>query len=230
MISKAFAIVLTLIFTAGVAAAQKAEVTVVLNEQFFDAFVDSVYQNFDPPQFNIAGIETARAGDEIAGYPLFQDLKALNGGPTNTAEPSCSESITVLREMRGVRTAVKFRNGRVYMPIAFSGEHALPIIGCVQFAGWAEANIDLQFDAESQRLLGRANVFNVNLNGTAGIGGSLIARMLQGTLDSKLNPIPLMNLDKLNIGVPVPSSGSLRMIPTDAKTEVQNGSLNVIVS
>src|SRR5438128_2585066 len=96
--------------------AQKAEVTISLNESFFDTLFDSVFKNFDPPEFSI--VENKTSG--------------------------CNESIKILREMNGVRTAVRFREGKIYMPLAFSGSYAPPFVGCVDFAGWAEANVDLE--------------------------------------------------------------------------------------
>ena len=37
-----------------------------------------------------------------------------------------------LREMNGVRTAVRFREGKVYVPLAFSGMYSPPFVGCVE--------------------------------------------------------------------------------------------------
>ncbi|MBK9768041.1 MAG: hypothetical protein IPP63_14020 [Chloracidobacterium sp.] len=42
-------VILAVILFSSVAVAQKAEVTVSLNEAFFDALLDSIYQNYDPP-------------------------------------------------------------------------------------------------------------------------------------------------------------------------------------
>src|SRR5258708_6860570 len=150
---KTFAAGLAVFLFFSAANAQKAGVTISLNEAFFDALLDSVFKNFDPPEFPI--VENKTSG--------------------------CNESIKVLREMNGVRTAIRFREGKVYMPLAFSGNYSPPFVGCVEFAGWAEANIDLEFDKAGQRLVGRARVLNVNLNGSGGIGGGVIAKMIQSS-------------------------------------------------
>lgn len=202
MYKRAFFVVLTvfLLFSAG--HAQRAEVTVSLNEGFFDALLDAEFRNFEAPEFPI----------------------------TEERDSGCSESIRILREMNGVRTAVRFREGKIYMPLAFTGNYAPPFIGCVGFAGWAETNIDLEFDHAGQRLIGRARVLNVNLNGTGGVGGTMIAKLLQGSIDSKLNPVEIIRLDKLSFGVPVQNGGNLRLRAVGVRPEIGSGTLNVRVT
>ena len=202
MYKRVFSIGLAVFLLVSAASAQRAEVTVSLNEAFFDALLDSAFQNFDPPEFSMA--ENKNSG--------------------------CSESIKVLREMNGVRTAVRFREGKIFVPLAFSGNYAPPFVGCVGFAGWAETNIDLEFDQAGQRLIGRARVLNVNLNGTGGVGGTMIAKLLQGSIDKKLNPIEIIRLDKLTFGVPVQNGGSLRMRAASVRPEVGGGVLNIRVT
>lgn len=203
MYKRAFAVGWVVVFLlVSVASAQRAEVALSLNEAFFDALLDSAFQNFDPPEFWLA--ESKSAG--------------------------CNESIKVLREMNGVRTAVRFREGRIFVPLAFTGNYAPPFIGCVGFSGWAETNVDLEFDQAGQRLIGRVRVLNVSLNGTGGVGGSMIARLLQGSINGKLNPIELIRLDKLSFGVPVQNGGNIRMKATSLKPEISAGGLNVRVA
>ena len=182
--------------------AQRADVTLSVGDSFFDAVIDSVFQNFEAPSFPIKEQRTS----------------------------GCDESIKVLREMNGVRTAIRFRDGRVYVPLAFSGHYSAPFVGCMDFAGVAEANIDLEFDREGQRLIGRAHVQNVNLNGTGGVGGAMIARTLQNSIDKKLNPIEILKLDNLSFGFSVRSAGNLRMRAVGLRTEIANGQLNIVVT
>lgn len=200
---KRFFWIATVVFSLSfaVTAQQRAEVTVSLNEAFFDALLESIYQNFDPPQFAMAN-----------------------------ASAGCNESITIQREMNGVRTAARFRNGKIYTPLAFSGKYRAPLIGCVDIAGWAEANVDLEFDREGQRLVGRVKVLRVNLNGTGGIGGSAIARLIQGSIDRKLNPIEIIRLDKMSFAVPIRDAGHLRLKPVGVRHEIANGMLNIAIA
>ncbi len=196
---KVFAAGLAVFLFFSSANAQKAEVTISLNEAFFDALLDSVFKNFDPPEFSI--VENKTSG--------------------------CNESIKILREMNGVRTAIRFREGKIYMPLAFSGSYAPPFVGCVDFAGWAEANIDLEFDKAAQKLVGRARILNVNLNGSGGVGGGIIARLIQSSIDKKLNPIEILTFDKISLGIPVQKSGTLRMKAVGARPEIGSGVVNI---
>ncbi|HEV7698868.1 MAG TPA: hypothetical protein VGO43_01425 [Pyrinomonadaceae bacterium] len=198
-------------------AQQRGDVTITLNEPFFDALLDAVFQNFGPPEFSIGG----------ASRKTSKTTQGISFAP---ATPYCTETVKLLREAGGVRSAVRFRDGKVSVPIAFSGEHAPPFIGCVEFAGTAEANVDLEFDRENQRLIGRVHVVNVNLNGSGGIGGVLIAKMLQSSVDKKLNPLEILRLDKISFVAPVPNSGNLRMKAIAVKPTVENGSLRVDIT
>lgn len=202
MYKRALLIGLAIILLFSAASAQRAEVTVGLNEAFFDALLDSAFQNFNPPEFSMV----------------------------ENKDPSCNESIKVLREINGVRTAVRFREGKIFVPLAFSGNYAPPFVGCVAFSGWAETNIDLEFDQAGQRLIGRAHVLNVNLSGTGGVGGKVIAKLLQRSIDQKLNPIEIIRLDKLSFGVPVQNGGNLRMRATSIRPEIDSGMLNIPVT
>lgn len=207
--------ILTLIAIAFVipAQAQKATVSIGLDEPFFDALLDAVFQNFGPPEFAVATIE--------AGKPPNPTVQSF--GPT----APCSQTVKILREMNGVRTAVKFRDSRIVVPIAFSGNYSAPFIGCVEFAGIADATLDLEFDARTQRLIGRARVLNVNLNGTGGVGGTIVARMIQTSIDRKLNPIEILSLEKLSFAVPIRDSGDLRLRAVGARPVMGSGVIHV---
>ena len=200
MYRRTFAAFLAVFLFVSAAAAQKAEMTVSLNEPFFDALLDSIYQNFEPPQFQISNSE---------------------------GSATCSESVKLLREMNGVRTAVRFRDGKIYVPLAFAGNYNPPLIGCLEFAGWAESNLELEFDRPNQRLIGRVRVLNVNLNGTGGVGGTVIAKLIQSSIDKKFNPIEILTLDKMSFGVPIQKAGSLNIKAVSVTPEIGNGAVNI---
>lgn len=190
---------IALVFALGfVVRAQNAEATLTLNEAFFDGFLNSLFQNFDPPEFA---------------------LKERSAG--------CSESMRILREMNGVRTAVHFRDGRVMMPLAFDGHYSAPFLGCIEFSGWADSTIDLEFDREGRRLIGRAHVSNVNLSGMNGVGASTIARMLQSSVDKKLNPIEILKLEKLSFGIPIENRGTINLRATSVQPEIVDGEIRM---
>ncbi len=219
--TKLFCVAALIACVAPSALGQRAEVTISLNEQFFDALLESVFHNFEPPEFSLASTE-----------PIFEDgtfLGKLFRGPSAQASSTCDESVKILREMRGVKTSVRFRDGKVQVPLAFSGRYAPPLLGCFEFAGWADSNIDLTYDPDNRKLVGRARVTNVNLNGTGGVGGTVVARLIQGTIDRKLNPIDILDLDRVSFVVPVRDSGNLRLKALSMKPEAAAGALNVRV-
>ncbi|MBK6751763.1 MAG: hypothetical protein KA956_01945 [Pyrinomonadaceae bacterium] len=225
LLSRTITAIFTVFLFVSAVAAQKAEVTISLNEPFFDALLDSVFLNYEPPQFSIARVgsydDAANSALSFFGYR----------GPSAESEPGfCTETVKILRENNGVRTAVRFRDGKVYVPLAFSGGYAPPFIGCVDFAGMAEADVDLEFDATTQRLVGRARVTNVNLNGTGGLGGTVIARLIQGSIDKKLNPIEILSLEKVSFGLPIPNTGPLKMKATGVRPEILNGSVQIRIT
>lgn len=196
------AAILVALSLASAARAQSAEAMLTLNEAFFDEFLSALFQNFEPPEF-------ALKGEKSSG---------------------CSESIRVLREINGVRTAVRFREGRIVVPLAFDGRYSAPFLGCMEFSGWADSSIELEFDRDGQRLVGRVRVSSVNLSNTSGFGGATIARMLQSSIDRKLNPIEILKLEKLSFGVPIENRGTILLRATSVRPEVRNGEvrLNIV--
>lgn len=197
--------------------AQRPEVTITLNESFFDGVLDALFQNAGPIEFSIA----SNGNSELPKH-------ALSFGESSPR--SCKEVIQLQRENNGVRTAVRFREGKILAPLAFNGNYNPPFVGCVSFAGFAETAIDLEFDQQNQRLIARARVLNVSLNGTGGVGGSVIAKLVQGSIDKKVNPIELFRLDKVSWLLPVQNNTTLRMKATGLRHETVNGALNVHIA
>ena len=235
-------LIFALVCSVSSARAQTAEVTIQLNEQFFDALLDAVFKNANALEFPLAAnrpktedrspesgvrslrTETGNAFSFASAYAFAPDENARRAAATTAY---CPESIRLQREIDGVRTAVRFRDGRILTPIAFRGNYNPPLIGCVEFAGVAETNIDLEFDANRQALVGRARVANVNLSGAGGVGGSLLARLVQNSIDRRINPIEIIALDRVSFVVPIQNAGALRMKAAVIRHEIANGVLNV---
>ena len=238
MVRSFIALCAVVLFAGSAFTQQKAEVTISLNEAFFDAALESLFQGGVPLEFSIAGNQLNRR-DALTQSELERGSKLIPASyqPVDfSATPrlrgentECSETIKIQREINGVRTAVRFRDGKILAPLAFSGNYNPPFVGCVPFSGWAESVIDLEFDQNAQRLIAKARVLNVNLNGTGGIGGSVLAKLVQSSIDKKINPIELFQLSKLSFAVPVRSS-ELQMKATGIRHELQNGLINVVVS
>jgi hypothetical protein len=207
--------------------AQKAEVTISLNEAFFDAALEGLFNSGAPMEFSIAQNEGKA---ERLRIPLANSFSSSPIHRISSSDPTCSETLKIQREINGVRTAVRFREGKILAPLAFSGNYNPPFLGCVAFSGWAESVIDLEFDQNSQRLAARVRVVNVNLSGTGGVGGSVVAKLVQSSIDKKVNPIELFQLSKLSFGIPVKGSSDLQMRATGLRHELLNGAINVVVS
>ena len=144
---------------------------------------------------------------------------------------NCNESIRLLREVDGVKTTVRFRDGKIYAPIAFSGSYNPPLIGCIDFQGWAETNIDLEYNRQSQKLLGRVRVLSVNLGGVTNLASGVLSRLVQGSIDKKINPIEILQADKLSFIVPIQNAnGSLKMKAVGIRHEINDGVLNVKIT
>ncbi len=230
MTKKILSLIFVILTLVSLTNAQKAEVTVTLNEQFFDSLLDAMFKNFNAPEFPLAenGLKF-KVQSSKSSVLSFSDDNTLIQNPKSKIQ-NCNETIRLQREIEGVRTAVRFRDGKIYTPLAFSGSYNPPLIGCVEFQGFAETNIDLEFDKQTQTLSGRVRVLDVRLSGTGGIGDSLIAKLVQSSIDKKINPIEILQADKLSFVVPIKNAGgSLRMKATGIRYEVTNGALNVHV-
>ena len=237
MTKKLLSLIFTILMLSAFVNAQTAEVTVSLNERFFDVLLDALFKNFNPPEFPLAAnspkskVQSPKSENRRSDLNLgFQNSDLEIQNPKSKIQ-NCNESIRLQREIDGVRTAVRFRDGKIYAPIAFSGSYNPPLVGCVDFQGWAETNIDLEFDRQSQKLVGKIRVLNVQLSGTGGIGSSFITRLVQSSIDKKVNPIEILRADKLSFLVPVQNAnGSLQMKSVGVRTELGNGVLNVFVA
>lgn len=220
----------SILFFSHAAYAQKTEITIAFSEQFFDALLDAVFQHSAPPEFSLAGGAAHGMGDQAPVASAFRSGFSEDTSGKSSAAEACNESITLLRENGNVKTAVRFRDGKIVAPLAFKGNYNPPLIGCVPFAGLAETVIELEFDREAQRLIARAKVRDVSLNGTGGLGGSVIARLVQGSIDKKINPIEIVRTDKVSFVVPMQNSTSVRMKAIGFSHYVLDGQLNIRVA
>lgn len=199
--------------------AQRTEVAIALSEHFFDAAISALFDAGGPPEFSLASAGgTGRLSDG-------EFVNALFSSAQHNQDFSCRESIRLQREVSGVRTAIRFREGRITAPLAFNGSYHPPLVGCLDFAGVADTVIDLEFDQANQRLAARARVENVRLNGTGGVGGNLIARLVQNSIDKKINPIELIRLDRLSFGLPIQNGANLQIRAVGFRHEIRESVL-----
>jgi hypothetical protein len=211
-------LILTLFLATSSLHAQRTEIAISFGEQFFDALLDAVFQYAAPPEFSLARNE-----------PDDRRVSSIGNSFAPRAS-ACDETIRLLRETSGTRTGVRFREGKIIAPIAFTGKYNPPLLGCMPFSGVADAVIDLEFDPQGQRLLARARVQDVSLNGTGGIGSGIIARMVQGSIDKKINPIEIIKTNKVTFDLPLQNSNSVRMRAVGFRHDVANGMLTIRVA
>lgn len=222
---RAIASLFLALFLISAASAQRPEITVSLNETFFDSLLNALFDNSVPMEISIAGKSDESPSGARGRSSLVSGF--AEGKSTGTA---CKEVVQLIRESNGVRSAVRFREGKILAPLAFTGNYEAPLIGCVPFAGHAQTAIDLEFDQPNQRLIARAKVLNVSLNGTGGVGGSLIAKMIQGSIDKRINPMELLPLEKLSFMLPVQKDTNIKMKASSVRHEVVNGAVNVYIA
>jgi len=224
MMKKVTSLIFSVLMCASLATAQTAEVSVALNEQFFDALLDAIFKNFNAPEFPLA-----KNGSKFEVQSPKSPVSSFSDDTSQIA--NCNETIRLQREIDGVKTAVRFRDGKIYAPIAFSGSYNPPLVGCVDFQGWAETSIDLEYDRQNRKLMGRVRVLSVNLGGISSLASGILSRLVQSSIDRKINPSEILQTDKLSFVVPIQNAGgSLKMKATGVRHEVNNGVLNINIA
>ena len=72
-------LILSVLLLISSVSAQTAEVTIQLNEQFFDALLDAIFKNSSPPEFplssNAADIQTPDSKSTITGFTEIANRK-----------------------------------------------------------------------------------------------------------------------------------------------------------
>lgn len=234
--SKILILFFALLFVPHASHAQAAEVTISFNEHFMDAVIDAMFKAAPPPEFLIAASDF-RNPMKKGEVRLFNEVTAMNtakaaytDAKSASSHPACRESVRLLAESAGVRTSVRFRDGKIIAPLAFEGSYNPPLVGCVDFSGWAESSVELVFEEQAQRLTARVRVLNVSLNGTGGVGGGLIAKMVQSSIDKKINPIEIMRLENISFLLPIQNSSKLKMKATGMRHEITDGRLDVHIA
>jgi hypothetical protein len=192
--------------------------TVVLKQDFFNEVLGTIFRDMNAPAFplNLTG-QIKKSDTPVMSYAVFQ-----SGG-------NCDGRIILKPEGSGVNTGVKFENGQILAPLAFSGSTSV-FGSCVQFSGWANANLDLRYDESQQAVFGQINVQTVNLDGVSPIVSGFVTPIVQGTLNTRVNPIPILRGEQLALSLPIQAtSGTLNAKVKDVRSEVKDNALNLYV-
>jgi len=164
---------------------------IALKQDFFNEALGAIFRGTNGPAFPLRVAEADRS-------PAI--------GPVYAQASQCDGTIHIIPEGSGVRTGVKFENGRIAAPLAFSGSYN-SVFGCFQFTGWAQAEMDLRFDAEQQAVYGRINVQTVNLDGVNPLVSGIVTPLVQSSINSRVNPIPILRGENISFDLPIKSAG-----------------------
>ncbi len=193
--------------------------TIVLNQQFFDTILSTIFRDMNAPAFplNLTGqnnyIETAKP--QYASFALQNE---------------CEGKIALKPEGSGVATGVRLENGKIGAPLAFSGSTS--VLGqCINFAGWAQASLNLRFDESQQNVYGQIDVETVNLDGLSPLVSGFVTPLVQSSLNSRVNPITILRGQQLALNLPIAASGgTLAAKVKDVRSEVKDNAVNLYVT
>jgi hypothetical protein len=187
-----------------------ATVVISLDQSFIDGMLATTFNGLGTPTFQLG--QNREQGFERVEQALLQ------GG--------CNNTITLLPEGSGVKTGVQFRNGGIYVPMAFTGSYNLA--GCLQFKGWAQTKINLSFDQQKQIVYGQVDVEGVNLEGVNPIANNFVTVFVQSAINQKVNPLLLISEPQLSLMIPVKASnGAVKARAKDVRAEVLDGALKL---
>jgi len=195
------------------------EVVVILNEQLFNALLDAMLSQDKPPTYPLAGAGRINGGSGGNGQS-GNGQSGNESGSTSGTNSNCASAITLLREAGGTRTAVRFSDGRIVVPVAFRGSYEAALLGCVSFEGWADAEIVLRFDPERQALNARVLVRRLNLKDFPAMMNGVVTEVVQRAIDQRLNPIEILRAEQLAARLPVTPGNALKLRAREIKHEV----------
>jgi hypothetical protein len=192
--------------------------TIVLRQEFFNEVLTAIFRDMNALAFplNLTGENRAPNTESFA-------LQPSSGG-------NCESNIILKPEGSGVQSSVRFENGTINAPLAFAGSYNIPFVGCTNFTGWAQTNLDLKFDAEQKAVFGQVNVQTVNLDGITPLASGVVTPLVQNTLNQRVNPIPILRGEQINLSLPVAAAnGKLNAKVQDIRAEVKDNALNLYV-
>ena len=199
-----------------------AEVTIVLNEQFLNSFLDAMFTRLREPEFPLS---IGRKSDDA------DDQSVLSAHASLRPSEGCASVIVLERERNGVKTAVHFEDGQMTAPLAFSGTYSAGLLGCLSFSGWANSVVTLEFDRERQAIMARVTVRDVELTGIPRLANSILIDLVQNSIDKRFNPYELFRADQLSPTVPIKAAGgSLRLRAKEMRPEIVPGAVRIQIT
>ena len=180
-----------------------AEATVTINEQFLNSFLTAMFDNLNEPSM------------------------PLNVGGAQSSS-QCASEIRLKREVNGTRTAIRFENGKAVGTLAFSGAYNASLVGCIEFTGSADTDVNIDYDASRGAVVARFHVREIHLNNTPAMLNGPLLTMVQNVIDRRYNPADLFTLDKLSTRVEIqPAGGALQLRAREVRTEITPSALTL---
>lgn len=192
--------------------------SVVLNQQFFDTILATIFRDMNAPAFplNLSG----------------QNRRETEIQPTKIAflQNECAQKITLLPEGSGVKTGVRLENGKINAPLAFTGSTSL-FGSCYNFTGWAQASLNLRYDAQQQTVFGQIEVETVNLDGIIPQFSGIVARFVQASLNQRVNPIVILRGEQIALSLPISATeGTLNAKVKEVRSDIKENALNLYIT
>jgi hypothetical protein len=181
------------------------EATITVKEQFFNSFLDAIFDNLKAPS-----------------TPLV--ITESDNSRTDESAKACPSTVTLQRENSGVKTAVKFEQGKIVAPLAFSGAYNSTLLGCLEFRGIAFTEWSLEFDRGAQVLQARIKITDMSLENVPSLARGSIVTLVQSAIDARINPLKILRPEQMSSIVPIaPSGGSLRLRAREVRPEIVAG-------
>ena len=193
-----------------------------LDENFFNTLLTTLFAEVGTPSFNLSGGMASAASPAVGGGVRYVEAQAGGG---------CTNQVVIVGERAGTRTGVRLQANEITAPLVFNGSYSVPILGCLNFSGSADAQIVPFFRREEQTLYGQINVRSVNLDNVAAAYAPAITSLVQTALNRSVNPITIMRGSPLTITLPISAAGgTLKGEARDVRSEVQDGTLRLFVT
>lgn len=189
---------------------------IVLRQDIFNEVLKTIFRDMNDPTFPL-------------NVSTQMETENTNTVKYSLQSNNCEGKITLLPEGSGVQSALQFENDKITAPLAFSG-NANVFGSCVQFAGWAQATMELRYEKEQQMVFGYLNVDTVNLDGVAPFISSFVTPIVQTTLNQRVNPIHILSGQQIALSTPIASTNAtLQAKVQDIRADVKDNALNLYV-
>lgn len=198
------------------------EIVVTLSEDFLNSMLDQMFALGSPPSYPLV---LAGAGDNTNARQPSESRSLAS----SSAQTSCRSEIRLARESNGVRTQVRFANNRIAAPVAFQGSYNAGLLGCIRFEGWADTIINLGFDAARQTLTARVDIRQINLQGIPQLAAASLTRLVQNSIDRRINPISILRAEQLATRLPVGENNTLQLRAREVRPEIVRNELRLRV-